>query len=94
MTKMKFYIKAIWATVISHLRSDRYWSGYFHKIWVEQYCLGENPTSWSLSILAAKSQNFINLTGAQKYIGEFLVLDVVVNMKMFMFLKFGKKTVI
>ena len=52
------------------MQFDRYWSGYFHKILVEHYCLGKNHTSRILSIPAAKSQNSVNFTGAQKSTSE------------------------
>ena len=61
--------KQFWA-VIGHTQLDRYWSGYFHKILMEHYCLGKNHTSRTLSIPVAKSQKFFNITGAQKSTSE------------------------
>ena len=49
---------------MAELQSDRYERGYFHKIWMKYYCLGENHISGTLSIAAAKSQNFVDFTGA------------------------------
>ena len=37
--------KQFGATIMVYLQSDGYQSGYFHKIWVECYCLGENQAS-------------------------------------------------
>ena len=31
--------------ILSYLQSGRYQSGYFHKIWVEYYCLAKNQAS-------------------------------------------------
>ena len=31
--------------ILSYLQSDRYESGYFHKIWVEYFCLAKNEAS-------------------------------------------------
>ena len=30
---------------MAYLQSDRYQKGYFHKIWVEYYCLRENTAN-------------------------------------------------
>ena len=37
--------------------SDRYERGYFHKIWMECYCLGENHGSGTLSLKFVRRQN-------------------------------------
>ena len=60
------FFKQFWANIMAELQSDRYERGYFHKIWMKYYCLGENHISRTLSIAAAKSQNFVDFTGAQK----------------------------
>ena len=58
---------------MTKLQSDRYERGYFYEIWIKYYCLGENHASGTLSPKfnwcqnpAAKSQNFIDISGAQK----------------------------
>ena len=71
------------------------------KKWVEHYCLGKNHTSGTLSIPAAKSiaavksQNFVNFTGAQKSTQKnFGTRYITTNMKLIIFLKFRKETVV
>ena len=80
--------KQYWANVIGHMQLDIYWSGYFHKILVEHYCLGKNHKSRTLPIPAAKSQNFVNFTGAQNpHQTIFGTKYNIINMKLIMFLK-------
>ena len=57
---------------MSKLQSDEYERGYFHKIWMEYYCLDKNHTSGTLSSRFIRCQNpyqlqnFVHLSGAQK----------------------------
>ena len=39
------------------LQSDRYERGYFHKIWMKYYCLGENCGSGTLTLKFIRCQN-------------------------------------
>ena len=62
---------------------------------MEHYCLGKNHKSRTLSIPAAKSQNFVNFTGAQNpHQAIFGTRYNIINMKLIMFLKnVNQKTV-
>ena len=42
---------------MAKLQSDKYERGYFHKMWIEYYCLHENPTSVTLSSKLMWCQN-------------------------------------
>ena len=42
---------------MTKLQSDRYKRGYFHKIWREYYCFGENGGSGTLSLKFIWCQN-------------------------------------
>ena len=70
--------KQFWATVNAQSPWDRYWSDYFHKIWVENYCLAKNHTEGLLNIPGAKStlaaSRFYKTT--KIHIGKFLKLII------------------
>ena len=42
---------------MAKLQSARYERGYFHKIWIDYYCLGENHAFGTLSSKFIKFQN-------------------------------------
>ena len=54
-------LKQFWATAVAKLQSDRRERGYFHKIWMEYYCLSGNCGSGKLSLKFTRCQNLYEL---------------------------------
>ena len=44
---------------MAKLQPDSYERGYFHKIWMDYYCLGENDTSGTLKLVSIFYQIFV-----------------------------------
>ena len=47
--------------ILSYLQSDKYQSGYFHKTWVEYYCLGKNQAYETFCSKFVRCQNLYQL---------------------------------
>ena len=83
--------KQSWAPIIVQLQLVRYWSGYFHNTiaWAKIIHLGHNPYQQQnfkiYSILQGHKNQHREIIGTRY---------IIINMRLFVFLKSGKKSVI